>query len=72
MTKTSQTTDLSLVASAIQKCERRYQRTPTWLLAAALVAALAGLAAFAYRQQVALDQYQGCVEAHGFDSTECQ
>lgn len=72
MTKTSQTTDLSLLASAIQQCERRYQRTPTWLLAIALGAVLAGLAVFAYKQQVALDQYQTCVEAHGFDSTDCQ
>jgi hypothetical protein len=72
MTKPSQTTDLSLLASAIQQAERRYQRTPTWVLAVAIAAAIVGLGAFAIRQQVALDEYQGCVEAHGFDGTACR
>jgi hypothetical protein len=72
MTKPSQTTDLSLLASAIQQAERRYQRTPTWILAVAFAAAIVGLGAFAVHQQVALDQYQECVEAHGFDGSACR
>jgi type VI protein secretion system component VasF len=72
MTKPAQTTDLSLLASAIQQAERRYQRTPTWILAVAFAAALAALAVFAYHQQVALDEYQNCVEAHGFDGSACR
>ena len=72
MTKTSHTTDLSLLASTIQKFERRYQRTPTWVIAIAMGAAIVALAAFAVRQQAALDNYQGCVEAHGYAAPECK
>jgi hypothetical protein len=72
MTKHSQTTDLSLLASAVQKCERRYQRTPTWVLAIVMGAAFAAFVAFAVHQQGKLDNYQGCVEAHGFDGTACR
>lgn len=72
MNKPSHTTDLSLLASTIQKFERRYQRTPTWVIAIAMGAAFAAFVAFAVHQQGKLDNYQGCVEAHGYAAPECK